>query len=148
MSDIASRPIVVGVDGTALSRDALVFALEEAAVRGTRVRAVSAWTFGTVLADAEPGTTQEEAIQEATDALSSSLADALGRTEARPEVEQLVEHGAPGEVLVEASKGAGLLVVGSGRKGPLARTFLGSVSDHCVRHATAPVVVVTSTACL
>ena len=53
-----------------------------------------------------------------------------------------VHRGRPAEVLVEASHGADLLVVGSPGHSALADLVLGSVSEHCVRHADCPVVVV------
>lgn len=51
-------------------------------------------------------------------------------------------------MLVEEAQDALMLVVGSGRKGILARAFLGSSSAYCVRHATVPVVVVPDSACV
>ena len=53
-----------------------------------------------------------------------------------------VVPGHAGAVLVEASRRAALLVVGSRGRGRLAEALLGSVSEHCVRHAACPVVVV------
>lgn len=141
------RPVVVGVDGTALSRDALAFALQEGAARGVSVHVVAAWTFGTTVRDAEGSASYQTENDAASAELESSVAEALTRTDARPEIEKIVVHGAPADALVEAAQDAAMLVVGSGRKGPLARTFLGSVSDYCVRHAPVPVVVVTSSAC-
>lgn len=143
-----SRQIVVGVDGTALSRDALVFALQEGAARDVAVRVVHAWTFGTVLRDADGSESFTSETRRAELELEAAIADALTRTDARPAIESTVIHGAPGEALVAAAADAAMLVVGSGRKGPMARTFLGSASDFCVRHARVPVVVVTSSACL
>jgi nucleotide-binding universal stress UspA family protein len=54
---------------------------------------------------------------------------------------QVIE-GHPAEALVRAAAGAELLVVGSRGHGTFASIMLGSVSQHCVQHATCPVVVV------
>jgi len=57
-------------------------------------------------------------------------------------VETSVAEGSPGRALVEAAKGAELLVVGSRGRGGFAGALFGSVSLHCVSHAPCPVVVV------
>lgn len=56
----------------------------------------------------------------------------------------LVWEGDPGEAILNAAaaEGADLIVVGSRGRGPVGRLLLGSVSDHIVRHADCPVVVV------
>ena len=50
--------------------------------------------------------------------------------------------GPPGPVLVDASEGADLLVLGHRGRGALSSALLGSVGLHCVLHATCPVTVV------
>ena len=50
--------------------------------------------------------------------------------------------GPPGPVLVDASEGADLLVLGHRDRGALSSALLGSVGLHCVLHATCPVTVV------
>ena len=50
--------------------------------------------------------------------------------------------GPPGPVLVDASEGADLLVLGHRGRGSLRSALLGSVGLHCVLHATCPVTVV------
>lgn len=54
----------------------------------------------------------------------------------------VVVQGPPPVVLVDASRRARLLVVGSRGHGELAGMVIGSVSQHCVTHAHCPVVVV------
>jgi nucleotide-binding universal stress UspA family protein len=63
-------------------------------------------------------------------------------------IRQVVLEGHPGEALCEAAarERAAILVVGSHGKGFLAKTVLGSVSSHVVRHAPCPVMVVRSVA--
>ena len=58
--------------------------------------------------------------------------------------EELLWEGDPGETILEAGRAeaADLIVVGTHGRGPVGRLFLGSVSDHVVRHARCPVTVV------
>jgi nucleotide-binding universal stress UspA family protein len=58
----------------------------------------------------------------------------------------LVWEGEPGPAIVEAaeSEGADMIVVGSHGRGRVGRFVLGSVSDHVIRNAAAPVLVVRS----
>jgi nucleotide-binding universal stress UspA family protein len=66
-----------------------------------------------------------------------------GRTEG-VEVSFLVWTGDPGDMIVEAAEAehVDMVVVGSHGRGAVGRLFLGSVSEHVVRHATCPVLVV------
>ena len=59
----------------------------------------------------------------------------------------LTWEGDAGESIVEASESesADLIVVGTHERGTVGRLFLGSVSDHVVRHARCPVMVVRPT---
>ena len=56
----------------------------------------------------------------------------------------LVWEGAPGEAILNAARAedVDLIVVGTRGRGPVGRLLLGSVSDHVVRHADCPVLVV------
>ncbi len=56
----------------------------------------------------------------------------------------LVWEGDPGDMIVEAAEAerADIVIVGSHGRGAVGRFFLGSVSDHVVRHAPCPVLVV------
>jgi nucleotide-binding universal stress UspA family protein len=56
-------------------------------------------------------------------------------------IESRVTEGHPAAVLVDASRGADLVVVGSRGHGEFAGMLLGSVSEHCVSNAHCPVVV-------
>ena len=59
-----------------------------------------------------------------------------------PQARALVLEGPPGPALIEAARGAELLVVGARGLGEVRGLFLGSVSLHCVTHARCPIVVV------
>ncbi|WFR66365.1 universal stress protein [Curtobacterium flaccumfaciens] len=66
----------------------------------------------------------------------------LGRHTPRSvEVDTRIEEGSAAEVLLGASAGAGLLVVGSRGRGGFRGLLLGSVSTACIQHATCPVLV-------
>lgn len=80
--------------------------------------------------------------REAERVLDATIAAALGgeHDDVRV-VRDVIEGGAP-EVLVAASAGADLLVLGCRGRGPLSEAVLGSVGRHCARHAPCPVVIV------
>jgi nucleotide-binding universal stress UspA family protein len=139
--------IVVGVDHSAGAKEALRFALDEARLRKTTLRVVHAWQFGYIgVAGIEGGL---PAVGGELDDFRSAAADALDATlrEAIPDeggvkVERRVVEGAPGAVLVNESRDADLLVVGSRGHGGFARLLLGSVSQQCAHHSECPVVIV------
>lgn len=59
-------------------------------------------------------------------------------------VEFLVWEGDPGELILEAAEAedVDMIIMGSHGRGPIGRRLLGSVSQHVVRHAVVPVVVI------
>ena len=132
--------IVVGVDGSESAQAALRFALGEARLRGTTVRAVAAWhlaTGGGAFDPALVGDLDRDAREALERALAAAEEDAAG-----VEVESVVREGAPARVLVEEADAAELLVVGSRGLGGFRGLLLGSVSQQCSHHAPCPVVIV------
>lgn len=135
--------VVVGVDGTPRSHLALLWAAHEASLRGVPLRVVHAG------GDRHPhrlGRTVPEAEREAWAASAIALVDQAVEA-ARGGHPALVVQGevleGPGAgALVEAAEGAGLLVVGARRHGPLVRHRPGAVVGNCMRRANCPVVVV------
>jgi len=136
------RAIVVGVDGSAGSKAALAFALEEGLARGATVEVVTTWLLSTGLGEVAGADTFEAETRRAERHQAAALAEVLAGFAERPVVSQVVVQSYGGHALVEAAHDAALLVVGSGRKGVLTRALLGSVSEYCVRHSVVPVVVV------
>jgi len=136
-------PIVVGVDGSPLSEPALAFAYEAAAVRGVALEAVHAWRE--VVGDLDVATLLDwDAVEVEERAL---LAERLaGWAEKFPDVpvRRVVTRERPAHVLVEQSRGAQLVVVGSRGRGGFTGLVLGSVSHAVLHHAHCPVAVVRS----
>jgi nucleotide-binding universal stress UspA family protein len=147
MSDSAAaltggRPrIVVGVDGSGASNDALKWAADYAALVGGELLALSVWqwpvSLGMALALPEGYSPRADANSVLADAIKATL----GASPAVPVVSEVVE-GSAAAALVEASGKAALLVVGSRGHGGFVGLMLGSTSEHCARHAVCPVVVV------
>ncbi len=137
---IRARRIVVGVDGSECSVRALEWAVDEARRSGAALQLVSAWLFPMALGYAFSRTVSDEqkVAQQVID-LSMASVHALA-----PEIEVTGETGEqmPAAALVAASVGADLLVVGTRGHGGFEGMLLGSVSQHCARHATCSVVVV------
>jgi nucleotide-binding universal stress UspA family protein len=136
--------IVVGVDGSPGSLEALRFAVAEAKLRNARVRLVVAWQIPGVVVDALAPTLPPDpaAFEESgTAALEAALAE-LGDDVAGVEVQRVVRMGSAADVLVEEAVGAEMLVVGSRGHRGVANLLLGSISNRCAHHAPCPVVIV------
>lgn len=138
--------IVVGVDHSPGARAALVFADEEARLRGATIHAVHAWQYGYIgyvgpESRLPPvGADIDELHTAAATALEASVREALPDTDVPIELQAI--QGAPASVLVEASRDADLLVVGSRGHGGFVGLLLGSVGQQCAHHAECPVVIV------
>lgn len=140
-----TRPvIVVGIDGSRCSEDALRWAAKQAQLTDAEVHAVIAWqspsSYGYYVdySDADAAADAEKTLERV-------ISESLDIPASAP-VTSVVVKGRPAEVLVDASRSADLLVVGGCGRGAFTGMLLGSVSQHCVQHATCPVVVVRSSA--
>jgi nucleotide-binding universal stress UspA family protein len=134
--------IVVGVDGSRESVGALAWAARYGAACGGRIRALLVWRYPSAVGPAPPGVAPESVTDEVRATMSGHLTAAIAEGAPDAEVEPLIGYGHPAEVLVDASREADLLVVGSRGRGAFTGMLVGSVSLHCVHHAFCPVVVV------
>ena len=140
------KTIVVGVDGSAGSDGAVRFAAEEARLRGATLRMVSVWHVPTAayggigVAVVDPGDEYEEEANRCLEETCERLADELEGVA----LERAVFQGHAASVLVEESREAELLVVGSRGHGGFVGLLIGSVSGGCAHHATCPVAIVRS----
>ena len=134
------RRIIVGVDGSAASRAALAWAVDEAVSPTAEVRVVHVWDhpyiggdpLAKMLADSDD---MEAQAQRELD----SVVDAVDTSRLATSVQRMLRCGRPADWLLREAKDADLVVIG--RKG-LGGLQLGSVGHGVTLHATCPVVVV------
>lgn len=134
--------IVVGVDGSPLSITALRWAVRLESTVGGPIRAIAAWhppTNGVAFA---PYTGVEwNPEEDAVEILEAALTEAFG--DERPEgLAAKVVEGFPAKVLIDESRGASMVLVGSRGLGGFMGLLLGSVSRAVAEHAQCPVMVV------
>lgn len=137
--------IVVGVDGSPSSLAALRWAVRQAELTGGTVDAIVAWRmpasvagYGFAPVAMSDRSDMEQIAQRALDEAISKVAGPGGG----PPIRRVVVQGFPAPVLLRASVGADLLVLGSRGHGGFSGALLGSVGQHCVRHAHCPVVII------
>jgi len=134
---VSAGRVIVGVDGSEASQRALRWAADYAVAMDAHLEAVAVWempaTYGWITSTQDVSPTDT-----ALKGLEAIVAEVVG---SQPHVELTVSRGHAAHVLVEASKRATLLVVGSRGMGGVRGMLLGSVSQHCVQHAECPVVV-------
>jgi nucleotide-binding universal stress UspA family protein len=138
--------ITVGVDGSHGAQKALEWAMKEAAAHQVPLTVLTVhevasdgWTGNPIILPADAP--ELEKTRHAAEEAVAKVADRLG--ESRPaSVTIRAVNGIPTQVLIEASRGADQMVVGSRGSGGFARLLLGSVSNQLVQHSHSPVTVV------
>ena len=135
--------IVVGIDGSDTARHALRWAVEEARLRAASLEVIHAWHIPYVggypySAAAFDPTTFEDAARATLDAAFDGI-DTAGL--AQP-VDRILTSGGAASAILEAAKGADLVVLGSRGLGGFSGLLLGSVSHQVAHHATCPLVIV------
>lgn len=140
-----TRPIVVGVDNSPASRDAVRWAAEEASRADLPLTLVHAGFY-----------LYEPALSEATASLAVAEMDQYARTLIRQAedlvreidpaiaVHSILELKAPANLLISLSHSAGMLVLGSHAEGSISGLIFGSISQTVTAHARCPVVIVNS----
>jgi nucleotide-binding universal stress UspA family protein len=134
--------VVVGVDGSEASSKALTWAAQEARLRRAILRVVHSWEFPVYdNLTYVPDIGYDDIARAAEDSLATQLVDVLG-TEPDLTVERHVTQSSAAQAILELSKDAELVVVGSRGRGGFAGLLLGSVSTHVMHHATCAAVIV------
>ncbi|MFE7524554.1 universal stress protein [Kitasatospora sp. NPDC057542] len=140
----ANPRIVVGVDGSPASEQALRWAIDYARAVGGTVHAIAAWEYPAFYGWAGQGVPTVETFNPeeiAGKTLSEAITKVAG-DDAGVRITESVMPGNAARALLEAAKGAALIVVGSRGLGGFTGVLLGSVSRHLTEHAPCPVVVV------
>jgi nucleotide-binding universal stress UspA family protein len=130
--------IVVGVDGSEGSRDALRWAAGQARATGASVRAVATWRWPNYVTRLPPGAD----LQAETTEVLHGIAESVRAEFPDVEISEQVLQGPPGPALLTQAADATLLVVGAHGRAAFPGMLVGSVAEYCVRHGPCPVVVV------
>jgi nucleotide-binding universal stress UspA family protein len=147
-----AQPIVVGIDGSPGAQHALEWAVAECAVRAAPLVVVHAWEppapvsgLGSILdpLDVQP---YEHHAAEVLAAAFTNAVSGLGTEAAN--IVPVLERGYPPTRLLDAAKGAQLLVLGTRGRGGFRGLLLGAVGQHCSLHATTAVAVIPDAATL
>ena len=138
--NVNERRIVVGVDASESSKQALRWAVRQAELVGANVDAVHALHTPTADGWTPMVNISDDLAKAGRQMVLDTIAEVAGD---RPPVTiyARVIEGHPAFVLLQAAEGASL-VLGCRGHGGFVGALLGSVSQHCVQHATCPVVVI------
>jgi len=133
--------VVVGIDGSARSLDALRWAAAEARVRDADLDVVHAWQLPMMTSP------PVHVLFEDYNAMEKSSRAILDRALADPalagiKVNPHFTYDSPARALLDRAADAGLIVAGTRGLGRVAGTLLGSVSRQLLHHAACPVVVI------
>jgi nucleotide-binding universal stress UspA family protein len=145
--------IVVGVDGSDASMEALRWAAGEARLRGVDIAAVYAYEYtpswaaygyaeGIPMAPPEAVSDEIAQARQRAHTLLARAIDELGDTGPVTVETIVIEDRRPARALVDLSDDAAMLVLGSRGRGGFAGLLLGSVSQQCAQHARCPLVII------
>lgn len=132
--------VAVGIDGGPASVAALEVALTEAEFRGAVVHAIVCWPARARTDDS--ATFQCDTYEGATALVAHTIDETLKGRASQVTIISEASQSLPGPTLVEASRSADLLILGSTTRGSTARHHGHHVIDHCLRFAESPVIIV------
>ncbi|WP_436776442.1 universal stress protein [Yinghuangia sp. YIM S09857] len=130
--------VIVAVDGSPAAENAVDWAADEAALRGTDLEILHAWEWKAYEASDWYG----HHLHNQADAVVRAAAERARRRRPELTVTTAIKHGTAREVLTEAAERAGLLVMGSRGRGGFTGMLLGSVSHDVAAQGRCPLLVV------
>lgn len=136
--------IVVGVDGSEHSVDALRWAASEARLRGVTLRVVASFSSSIISTGYEVASPDPSDLAAASNTMLGAAIDTVRESGELEGVDIVTEalEGHAGEQLIKLSEDADLLVVGARGHGGFLGLLMGSVTTYVVNHALCTVVVV------
>ena len=140
VADKVQERVVVGIDGSEQSSQALEWAASYARAKGGTLRAVTAWMFPSSYGFYVSGEGWD--IEETATKVAEEQLAAVRKNYPDLDIPLSVVNAHPAQAMVNASDDADLLVVGSRGHGGFTGLVVGSVSTHCVHAAHCPVVVI------
>lgn len=135
------RPVVVGVDPSEAAVRAVRFAADEARRRAVPLRIVHAITWFDGMRQSYPELDVAGRLIAGAESVLQAMSDLVSGTVPADRISTSAVEGSPVDVLVEASAGASLMVVGGRGMGGVTGLLLGSTAHGVVAHADCPVVV-------
>jgi nucleotide-binding universal stress UspA family protein len=139
-----SRPVVVGVDGSDHSLRAAAVAGDEASRRGVGLVVVTTWWLEVVdgIVVTEEGSPEWQRVEARYRAMVDQALAPVRQQHPDLPIDVDVRNGRPLDALLERSREAGLVVVGSRGRGGFAGMALGSVSHKVLQRSLVPVAIV------
>ncbi|MGH4032051.1 universal stress protein [Actinomycetota bacterium Odt1-20B] len=135
-------PLIVGVDGSGPSLQALDWAVDEAVRRDVRLRVLYASRWERYEGHRPPFGTGRSAMRQYAEHIVAQAVERAGRRASTADVTGQVVQDDPASALTKAAREASVVIVGSRGHGTFSGLLLGSVSLPVAAHATSPVVVV------
>jgi nucleotide-binding universal stress UspA family protein len=135
--------VVVAMNGSEEAAASLEYAVREAKLRGARLRLVAAWEVpSSILGSGVAGRDMYDDFRENAEETVAEAVERAHELEPSLEIETRVTKGQLGNVLLEESRDADMIVVARRTHGRVRELVLGSVARQTLSHAEIPVLVV------
>jgi nucleotide-binding universal stress UspA family protein len=132
--------IVVGLDGSPPSLEALEWAARQADLTGATLEIILTWEWPSSMGWAVPLPDDFDPEADVRKTLDTAV-ESIRPAHPGVTIDSRIVNGHPAQLLVDASKGADLLVVGSRGHGQFVGMLIGSVSEYSAKNAHCPVLV-------